>query len=168
MIAAIVCPGPSLRANRRWEYGRVDVLLAVNRAMDHAMCNGADYWVALDLWHDPAIPELVLPWQAPLDGMVTSQAAIDEGQAAHVPWRLQRFDQHPKARPVSTTLPGALWWAAHLGASEAKLYGCDMVGDRDSMGIHLLDCAASRWEREARECRDVERLTGMRVMGLPR
>lgn len=157
---AILCPGPSL-ANVN-ELAGEDVVMAINYAMNHRLAEGAAWWVAMDLWLQP------LPDHRPREGMVTCSAAIEEGQAKLVPYHLVNFRQHPLCRGVATTLPAALWWAAHLGMRAAKLYGCDMAGTRDFRGDQNDEGRRpERWEREMRECLEVQELTGMQIEGMP-
>lgn len=159
MRAVILCPGPSLAAITALPPH--DVLLAVNRAMDHALAKTAAWWVALDLWG------WKLPLHVPTEGMVTSRAAISEGQAEQVPYRLEPFDQHPRAIATATTLPAALWWAVHLGATEAELVGCDLAGTRDFLGSEGSKRDTERWDRERHECIRVWSRTGLKIKGLP-
>ncbi len=160
MIAVILCPGPSLAGLIGVQAH--DVLLAVNKAMEHPTAIGADWWVAIDLWNDQPLPKYV-----PKLGMVTSYAAIDEGQSIFVPYRLEKFNQHSKARPTATSLPAALWWAAHLGATEVELIGCDHDGDVDFRGIAEGIRSPDRWKLEAKECQEIARKTGMQLWGAP-
>ena len=81
MIAAILCPGPSLA--RLTGPPQADVLLAVNTAMDSPAAEGAQWWCCHDLWTPPR----KLPQRQPL-ACCTSPAAIAEGQAKYVPWPL--------------------------------------------------------------------------------
>jgi hypothetical protein len=139
-----------------------DVVMAINYAMDHRLAEGAAWWVAMDLWQQP------LPKHRPREGMVTCSAAIEEGQAKLVPYHLVNFRQHPLCRGVSTTLPAALWWAAHLGARSVRLYGCDLAGDRDYRGDqNPIGRTPDRWEKERQQCREVAELTGLHIEGMP-
>lgn len=158
MLALILCPGPSLA--RLAELPAHDVLLAVNTALSHPLAAGADWWVALDVWRKP------LPAHRPRSGMVTCQAAIDEGQAELVPYPLIDYRQHRRARAVATTLPAALWWAAHLGADEVEVLGCDMTPAPDFLGEEGWNRGVDRWARERRDCFDAADRTGMRVRGI--
>lgn len=72
---AILNPGPSLACLTA--LGRCNSIIAVNTAMDHPLAARADWWCAHDLWSPP---KHILPRQAPRLGMVTSGAAITEGQ----------------------------------------------------------------------------------------
>jgi len=149
---AILCPGPSLAELTADQLGRPDCIIAVNRAIDHPLAEGCDWWCAHDLWDPP----LVLPKRAPLMGMVTCRAAISEGQAQYVPYPLADFGASRYAEPVRITTSAAIYWAAELIAKygpphgSIRLYGCDMRGT-----THY-DGAATSWNdtdwRLARAC----------------
>lgn len=159
MRAVILCPGPSLALAT--SLPRRSILMAINHALDHKLAADADWWVALDLWQWP------LPKHAPLCGMVTSSGAIAEGQGSRVPYLLEDFRQCRGARPTATTLPAALWWAAHVGAREVELVGCDMVGDTDFRGVAAGNRTRDRWQLERESCRRIAERAGLELKGLP-
>lgn len=158
MIVAILAPGPSLAALTALPR-LYDAVLAVNYALSHPLGRLVDWWVALDLWRpDP------LPAHAPRRAMVTSWAAIAEGQSRYVPYPLVDFlTGHPLARPTATSMPAALWWAAGLGANLVDLFGCDQVGTLDFLGTEDSLRTDERWALERRECELVAAETGMVV-----
>jgi hypothetical protein len=164
MIVDVLCPGPSLAklfALPIRSHQEERVVMAINHAMSHECAISADWWVALDLWNVP------LPRYAPRRGLVTSSAAIEEGQAERVPYPLYDFRRHPRSRPTATTLPAALWWAVALGATEACLHGCDLVGTSDFLGPNLGSIRTpDRWARERAEIATVQDLTGLTITGL--
>lgn len=125
---AILCPGPSLANLTAERLGKPRAIIAVNSAMDHPLAAGCDYWCAHDLW----APPLVLPKQAPRMGMVTCWAAIQEGQAKYVPYRLINFLGSRYASPVRITTSAAIYWAAEILArmdhGTIRMHGCDMRG----------------------------------------
>lgn len=159
MRALILCPGPSLA--RATELPPHDVLLAINLAMNHPLAAGADWWVALDRWRRE------LPVQAPRCGMVTSSAAIAEGQADDVPWPLYDAIASAKVKATATSMPAALWWAWHCGATSIELIGCDMQGLEDFRGVSEPGRTEDRWTRERREVLRMVERTGVELKGLP-
>lgn len=149
MIVAILCPGPSLAEHRAID-GPTDIVLAVNTALNHPIAdNTVDWWVALDVQN-----RYPLPTKRPLHGLVTTQAAIDEGQSQHVPYPLYPLNHYRAWRPTATTLPSAIQFAGILGAEEVQLYGCDMIDAPDFIGNHGSIRTPERWEREITECRE--------------
>lgn len=151
MIVAILCPGPSLAQHSLLEYETQHVL-AVNTALNHPLAAIADWWVALDVQNLHP-----LPTHRPLHGLITTQAAIDEGQAQHVPYPLYPLNHYREWRPTATTLPSAIQFAGILEATIVNLYGCDMTETHDFLGHNGSIRTPERWEREIVECREAAR-----------
>lgn len=128
MDAVILACGPSL-ADAPLAFPGCEIL-AVNGAMDHDSAHGAHWWVAHDLWTGP------LPIRKPRRGMVTSWAAITEGQDRMVPGvDLIDFRQSRFADAVRISTSAAIYWAAELMARDGEggsiiVYGSEMQGDR--------------------------------------
>lgn len=134
IVAAVLCPGPSLA--RLTSPPPADIRLAVNTALDSPAAEGTHWWVAHDLWRDEPgkRPQPPLPKRAPLCGVATCWAAIQQGQAECVPWRpLVCFQTGRFSEPVRVTSSAAVMWAAELIARTGqpgviRVYGSDMAG----------------------------------------
>ncbi len=155
MIAAIYCPGPSLRTHI--ERSGVDVLLcgyqrtwAVNNALKLIRAD----WLAAG---DSAWFNGLLGPRRPGVGVLTmadNRKAIagDESWKGRViaTWgEVPLIDEHHRrGRPINWSLQSALCQAAMLDAKRIDLYGCDMAGVEDAAGYRGEDRSDDRWERE--------------------
>jgi hypothetical protein len=134
MITAIVlCPGPTLA--HLTEPPAADIRLAVNTAIDSPAAAGTHWWVAHDLWRsENGLTVPPLPKRAPLCGVATCWAAIQQGQADCVPWRpLVCFQTGRFSRPIRVSSSAAVMWAAELIARTGqpgiiRVYGSEMAG----------------------------------------
>jgi hypothetical protein len=155
MPVAILCPGPSLL--QTWPaLGSIgyDSIIAVNRAIEHQP-DGVipDWWCCMDatawpLFNPPAKPLVGVVGSigpgAPLNGrQIDITVSADEAHNTFLAWS-------------STT---AVYFAAmQLTASRIDIYGADMSGDRDFLGMPYAGRSDERWTRE----RDLlERLSTM-------
>lgn len=144
MIAAVLCPGPSLV--RTWPQP-ADVVLAVNRA---AIAFPSDYWVALDY---PLIREHT-PIGSP--ALVTQQATFDSlAQRKQNPKTVvlveSLFDFYPRKMGwTRLTFSVAVVFAAYLGATAINVYGADWTSEPDFDGVQLESNQrhADRWVKE--------------------
>jgi hypothetical protein len=155
MIAAIYCPGPSLRWHvaNPFEFMRprdYDVTWAVNTALKLV---DADWFAAGDI---TLFRGLVGPHRPRL-GCFTMAATRDQMQSdpgwANLRWRIWSdaplIDAHERSgRPINWSLQSALCHAVALGVRHVDLYGCDLAGTTDATGYVGEDRSADRWARE--------------------
>lgn len=154
MLAAILCPGPSLA--KLDEVPRADIIVAVNRAAIRWQC---DAWACLDHWsiNDGGIRG----WQGQVIGspqLVTSRGSFQALASHQCPWRggvmliddlLAWLPLVPGKSWTLYTATAALAYTAWRGAKRIEVYGADMVGTLDYDGVaagskrHEL-----RWEGE--------------------
>lgn len=155
MIAAIYCPGPSLRTHI--ERKGADVLLAgYDRtwAVNNALKLVDTDWLAAG---DSAWFNGLLGPHRPRVGVVT-MGSNRKTVADDASWRDRAIitwddvpliaEHHRRGRPINWSLQSALCHATQLGAKRIEVYGCDLVGTTDAAGYKGEDRSAERWARE--------------------
>lgn len=156
MIAAILCPGPSLAHRpRSLALGQFPITIAVNRAIDHA----TTHWLVAGDGHT-----FYRLGNLPSVGVVTFPDVI--ASPSHLPpWIQDRFHrvQWRSWRDVPFIGNGCHNWgsicamalAVDLGATRIELIGCDLRGNLEFDGqvVHhaIADRSADRWQRETAE-----------------
>ena len=155
MIAAVLCPGPSLM--RRWpDCGVVyDVVFTVNTA---AKLVRGDWLCAGDKCF---FRGLLGDAPRPLAGIVTCPDSLTDACRWAPSSLVNTWADVPliglharRGRPINWTVQSALCQAHALGAKHVDLYGCDgAAGGRveDATGYRGEDRTAERWEREERD-----------------
>lgn len=155
--AAILCPGPSLKAAWAWRKGSYDLIIGVNAAVQFWPC---DWWCVGD-WE-------ALTWynQTPKVGICSIGDALRLAWAKQIPVkipleRLQQvaWEELPIHQRFSSIM--ALGLAAKLGATVVDYFGDDKAGDADFTGaIDPLRSTSGpagneRWADERRQLADV-------------
>ncbi len=152
MIAAVLCPGPSLM--RTWPMAAIiyDLVLTVNTA---AKLVRGDWLCAGDKCF---FRGLLGGAPRPLTGILTCPDSLTDARE-WAPSSLVRTWKdspiidchHARGRPINWTVQSALCHARHLGAERVDLYGCDgAAGNQveDATGYRGEDRSAERWARE--------------------
>lgn len=155
MIAAVLCPGPSLR-EFDGNAGQYDVVIGVNRAAAAYLC---DYYVALDA----RSYEMGKPLGEPV--IVTVAHAWAELLNKHPGLSGRRSMVYSDAgKDIKSTFgafssTAALVLARYLGANLVHVFGADMGGvqDYDGWTDERNRRDAMRWAKESRQW---EALTG--------
>lgn len=137
MQTCILCPGPSL--SRLVTVPTCDASIAVNRAATRFAC---DWWAVLDAPLITAIGDLI-------QGAPQLFTRRENKRCGVVTFD----DVYPFLNAAGSyfTLPGALALAAHLGATQIDLYGCDWAIGENGIGNRAgieADHSAARFERE--------------------
>ncbi len=147
IVAAILCPGPSLERYRQAGMP-YDVVIAVNKACLFAPHH---WFVAHDRETFDMFPA------APMRGICTHGAIIDEYRAGG----LTRLPRDLEGIPLmdlpqvgwnyrNASMFGAMALAAHLGAEQADLFGVDWSGASNWDGtVQAEGRPAERWQLEA-------------------
>lgn len=150
MKAAIYCPGPSLLRCVPANY--YDVSWAVNTALKIMKTD----WLSAG---DPCFFRGLLGEHRPLRGVLSMGSVIDKCHdfwPTVVHWHrwssVPLIGKHKElGRPLNWSLQAALCHAAHLGAKEIDIYGCDLAGVEDATGYGGEERTEDRWQREARD-----------------
>lgn len=153
MIAAVLCPGPSLSFTwmpQRWD-AAYNVVIAVNRAIDYS---GAHYLVA----GDELTFQRLHPNSRPTKGLVTMGPVLESfprvqkefGEIIH--WN-HLTDCRSKTANWGSVAAALL--CRRLGVKNIHYYGCDLKGtteyDHRVDFQNLIDRSEERWERERKE-----------------
>lgn len=156
MIAAIYCPGPSLRwhCNRPNEFSPpswYDQTWAVNTAIklvcgDWLAAGDAVFFAGLLGDHRPGV------------GVITMRDSVAAARAWAPGREIANWDAAPliaehKARgaPINWSLQSALCHAHARGAELVDVYGCDLAGTVDATGYAGENRNDDRWARERRD-----------------
>jgi hypothetical protein len=146
MIAALLCPGPSLA--RLTDLPKVDVVCCVNRAAIRWPC---DVWAAIDQHLTKRIWRQVIGKPILLTNRLEGGEVIRKGF-----WPVDRLaftDDLRTERCAGWSLrsaTSAVVYLAERGAERIDVYGCDLAGDADWDGIRPSGAIrdAGRWNDE--------------------
>ena len=148
MIAAILCPGPSLARTCPpfEELGMFDVVVAVNRAILHEGASRFVHWHACGDWD--TLLAISCPPKTGICTMRDAARVIQAGshaqQFAGLRWAM--WEELPVQPGYSTIAALALVYI--LGASEITVFGDDKQGLLDWDGKPGRERRDSRWDRE--------------------
>jgi hypothetical protein len=145
MLAAVLCPGPSLA---RYQ-GDYELVVGVNRAAT-AYC--VDTWCACD-W------QLILrEWDdvkgVPLLFTNSPSARYLSRHDFKWPRRVERFEDFKDGdgvplAPTSFSSLAAVWYAVAKGATTIRVYGADMEGTKDFDNVAAGETRTeTRWQHE--------------------
>ena len=156
MIAALVCPGPSVLRTFdpvHWTRYEHRLVACVNRA---ALWFGCDYWCALDPLLVRSIADDVrnVPTRAGVPMLATSLIGNLERHGLVWPRRFPVDSLFGYCPPVLSwtlyTATAGLVVLAHAGATDIRVYGADWTDEPDADGKRppCCDRGGERWARE--------------------
>ncbi len=162
MIAAVLCPGPSLM-RAPIDLAQYKATWSVNTAIRLIKTD----WLAAG---DPNAVQRAIGAYRPRLGLLTMGATAKaiEGCPSWHGLHITTWDDVPlieehnaKGNPMSWSVQTALCHASHMGATRIDLYGCDLFRPdfdpwqtADASGYHGEDRNRSRWDREREDLRE--------------
>jgi hypothetical protein len=145
MLAAVLCPGPSLL---RYQ-GDYELVIGVNRAATAFHC---DVWVACDWSLVQRVRDEIKGNPILFTNSMSARRIARDGPMW--PRRVERFEELNDAdgdpiSPTSFSSLAAVWYAVANGATTIRVYGADMSGKLDFDKVLAGETRTdARWERE--------------------